>query len=430
MARYTGSDKRLAYLFGRTQDMTGATSTTDGAQGIIPKPEAGDNLKFLRGDGEWAEAQAGDPSRELTQEEYDALPEAEKMNGTTYYITDGENPPDEMALGNLTDVAINSPTDGQVLKYDAENAEWVNGDELSVSVAQVLTSGTKAATVTIDGVDTDIYAPTPTDISGLESRMTAAEGNITSIQNQLVISKSVSGSAVSFTDGANAPLLFCQADIVAVQNGSGDPSPTNPRPISGFTGCNVTVSPTSDPNDGTVYPISWQTEAGTVYGGYIDFKTGTLTVTWAAVDMGALTWTVMSSNAHVYRASPTGRYYGIDALCLSEIYQYIGNATSSALLDNLENNQFGGYLTTRIVVVRDDRFTNDATAFKAAVTGYKLIYKLATPMEYYDLTKHQIWTSYTNNNISADTGDVYVDYITEQWQAIIDVVEEIIRGTS
>lgn len=88
MATYTGADKRLAYLFGRTKDMTGATSTTDGAQGIIPKPKAGDNLKFLRGDGEWAEAQAGDPARELTQEEYDALTEAEKMNGTTYYITD------------------------------------------------------------------------------------------------------------------------------------------------------------------------------------------------------------------------------------------------------------------------------------------------------------------------------------------------------
>lgn len=55
MATYTGSDKRLAYLFERTEDMQGATSEAAGAQGIIPKPEAGDNLKFLRGDGTWAE---------------------------------------------------------------------------------------------------------------------------------------------------------------------------------------------------------------------------------------------------------------------------------------------------------------------------------------------------------------------------------------
>lgn len=32
------------------------------------------------------------------------------------------------ALEDLTDVNITSPTDGQVLKYDAENDEWVNGE--------------------------------------------------------------------------------------------------------------------------------------------------------------------------------------------------------------------------------------------------------------------------------------------------------------
>ena len=33
----------------------------------------------------------GDNSVELTQAQYDALPQAEKLNGTTYYITDGQN---------------------------------------------------------------------------------------------------------------------------------------------------------------------------------------------------------------------------------------------------------------------------------------------------------------------------------------------------
>lgn len=33
----------------------------------------------------------GDNSVELTQAQYDALSQAEKLNGTTYYITDGEN---------------------------------------------------------------------------------------------------------------------------------------------------------------------------------------------------------------------------------------------------------------------------------------------------------------------------------------------------
>lgn len=59
MATYTGSDKRLAYLFERTEDMQGATASTDGTAGIVPAPEAGDDEKFLRGDGTWAEVQSG-----------------------------------------------------------------------------------------------------------------------------------------------------------------------------------------------------------------------------------------------------------------------------------------------------------------------------------------------------------------------------------
>lgn len=36
--------------------MIGATADTDGAEGLVPAPKAGDEGKFLRGDGTWAEA--------------------------------------------------------------------------------------------------------------------------------------------------------------------------------------------------------------------------------------------------------------------------------------------------------------------------------------------------------------------------------------
>ena len=39
-------------------DFTGATSSTDGAAGQVPAPDAGDEDKFLRGDGTWAAAPA------------------------------------------------------------------------------------------------------------------------------------------------------------------------------------------------------------------------------------------------------------------------------------------------------------------------------------------------------------------------------------
>lgn len=42
--------------------MTGATSSAAGAAGVVPAPAAGDNTKFLRGDGTWATAGGGGAS--------------------------------------------------------------------------------------------------------------------------------------------------------------------------------------------------------------------------------------------------------------------------------------------------------------------------------------------------------------------------------
>lgn len=52
--------------------------------------------------------------------------------------------------------------------------------------------------------------------------------------------KTVSGDVVSISDAVDAPVVDLTAAIVPVQSGSGDPSPTNIRPISGWTECKVT----------------------------------------------------------------------------------------------------------------------------------------------------------------------------------------------
>ena len=50
---------------------------------------------------------------------------------------------------------------------------------------------------------------------------------------------SASGAVATFSDGADLPLKSLIVDIEPVQSGTGDPSPTNIRPISGWTGCNI-----------------------------------------------------------------------------------------------------------------------------------------------------------------------------------------------
>lgn len=52
--------------------------------------------------------------------------------------------------------------------------------------------------------------------------------------------KSASGAVASFSDGADLPLKSLLVDIEPVQSGTGDPSPTNIRPISGWSAVKVT----------------------------------------------------------------------------------------------------------------------------------------------------------------------------------------------
>lgn len=76
---------------------------------------------------------------------------------------------------------------------------------------------------------------------------------------------------ITINDAKAGAALDYQIKITAKQTGTGDPSPTNIRPISGFTGASISVN-------GNTVAVSWQTEAGTVYGGVLDVTTGTLTV--------------------------------------------------------------------------------------------------------------------------------------------------------
>lgn len=48
------------------------------------------------------------------------------------------------------------------------------------------------------------------------------------------------GDIASFETDVISPLLKCNLNINPLQTGTGDPSPTNPRPITGFTGLNIT----------------------------------------------------------------------------------------------------------------------------------------------------------------------------------------------
>lgn len=107
----------------------------------------------------------------------------------------------------------NSASDGYVLSYNATAGkfEWYNiGAEL-------------------DEINSDI-----TDLKQDFNQYTA---EVLGLYPQMEITDT---AIASFTDGAdNIPVKSLTVDIIPVQSGTGDPSPSNVRPISGWTGANV-----------------------------------------------------------------------------------------------------------------------------------------------------------------------------------------------
>lgn len=69
---------------------TGATASTAGTGGAVPTPHAGDENKFIRGDGSWASA-AADDNFVGTLAQWNALSAAEKVKYKTADITDDFN---------------------------------------------------------------------------------------------------------------------------------------------------------------------------------------------------------------------------------------------------------------------------------------------------------------------------------------------------
>ena len=172
---------------------------------------------------------------------------------------------------------------------------------------------------------------------------------------------------------------------------------------------------------GSDYSIEFPQSAGTVYGGNLHVNedgSGTLVVDKVGVDSGTLDWVRNTSGTYpVFRASIGSApimSYGYTVLT-SARYVVIPNISAAGF----RNNDYNGKTTINSssspsaieVMVQDSAFT-DATAFKTALSGETLVYRLATPRTY-TLTAPQIALLLGENNIWADTGDTAVEYIAD-----------------
>lgn len=131
----------------------------------------------------------------------------------------------------LTEASTIQSGDFIAVDSSARGTKKVPASALATSAA--LTAETNARTEAITAEQT---AREQAD-EQMSERMDGIEEQTALIQNP---TKTLSGALVSFTDGADMPMVACTAEIVPKQSGSGTPSPDNVRPISGWESVNVT----------------------------------------------------------------------------------------------------------------------------------------------------------------------------------------------
>ena len=171
------------------------------------------------------------------------------------------------------------------------------------------------------------------------------------------------------------------------------------------------VASSYTPYSGSAAAISWQTEAGTVYGGTLNVTTGVLTVTHAKVSLDgtqAMSYTA-ANNVNIGTsawAAPMkpGTFYSDPKVMVSRVPK-VNTSTALGLLVGSNNQYMYLYHANELPGV-----SSGATLITYLQSNpIDVTYPLATPLTY-QLTPTQVTSLLGENNVWADTGDVYVQF--------------------
>ena len=139
-------------------------------------------------------------------------------------------------------------------------------------------------------------------VDGMEADVSELKNGFNDLYNTAYVTDSASGAIAHFEDGADdVPMKSLNVNIVPVQSGSGDPSPSNVRAISGWdsvkvtrTGKNLLVYPYSTQDSRTQNGITF--EVHKTSDGRVDYVSASGTATgWAYFNFN--TWGDKRTNA-------------------------------------------------------------------------------------------------------------------------------------
>lgn len=190
----------------------------------------------------------------------------------------------------------------------------------------------------------------------------------------------------------------------------------NKCPINGFTSADLFVSPTTSEQDAIIHSVSW-TSQGTVYGGYVDFVSGEMTITHVGATYDGSNdenwnWITTGSPQNYYFAITIGEYgYAVPTHIISNLYKQTTITTSTTDIGiNVFNSS--AYDDSRIGVRVANSGTTGLDVFRTLLSNNPLqvVYELAIPITY-QLTPQEIntllGTNYIWNNANGQTSIEY-----------------------
>lgn len=228
-------------------------------------------------------------------------------------------------------------------------------------------------------------------------------------QSQLAYQTLASGdSPFDFTFTVPSGVTRIRITLIKSNSGVNVVIKGNERPISGWTGANIVVSPTLDATDGTTYPVSWQTEAGTVYGGTLRDNgdgTWTLTKTHVRAQVKDFGWTrAQVSGASFYRfwIALDGKAAGLGNIICEALQM-----SDAAAVADMSDNSIRGASASNTVSIRADAFSTveELTDTTTGIGNAAIVYELATPVSH-ALTAGSVQALIGQNNIFADCGNI------------------------
>lgn len=242
---------------------------------------------------------------------------------------------------------------------------------------------------------------------------------VDALQSNAVIAQHVRGDVLHIEDAASWPLEKLVTSIEPMQEGNGDPSPSNIRPISGWA--EVTLNVTSK----QVIAKFGQT----VYGGEFDWETGKLMATWAKVVAADIGW--YAYGAYEFGAQFITQHFDYFPDNAGAVAKVKANFCPAVFIHDAAPYQGKTFLLfssgtsqTSLMVAQEDvgagveLTLNNVKNWLNSIGAY-IVYELKTPTEI-QLTPQQMPELLKGvNDVWCDTGETELVYIADN-QLYID----------